>query len=443
MRNLIDKVKEFFAIRDIKPEENKMLVACSGGIDSMTLAHLLKALNCEFSLVHCNFKLRTNDSDLDESFVKGFGKTNGIQTFVQQFETKSYADSKKISIQMAARELRYSYFNSLLEEHQFNYLLTAHHLDDSLETLLINLGRGTGISGLAGIPSSKNFILRPLHQVNRKEIVQYVETHKIAWREDVSNQKDDYQRNFIRHHISPKLKETYKGYESGFVNSLSNISMDVELFQHQLRNILNKITFTKENKVHLNIKKLLQYPSIPSILNFWLNPYGNFDLKAIEKSLNHNSGKTFQTKSYTLLLDRGYLVLSKNIDNSKGINQHFINETDLFIEEPLGLEVYSNDNDIFDIPRDKNIAALDKSKLSFPLYLRKWKEGDRFIPLGMEKSKKISDFFIDNKLSLFEKSEAWLLCSGDDIIWVIGYRINDDYKITSETKSTYFVRLLK
>ena len=442
MQSPLNRVIRFFSDNNIKSDKAHFLLASSGGIDSMVMAHLLLKLNLAFDLVHCNFKLRGKESDDDQEFIEKFTHSKGVSIHTKCFNTATYSTEKGISIQMAARELRYEYFDALMAKHKFHYLLTAHHLDDSLETLLINLGRGTGIMGLGGIPSFKNKMLRPLHLCSRAEINRYAEENRIEWREDSSNKKTDYQRNYIRHQVSPALKAIHDHYENNLRHSLINIAEDLDLFRHQLEQIERAITFEKDNHLYIDIPKLKSYPSTSSILNFILSPYGRFDLKSIIGSLQGQSGALFESENYELIRDRDHLILSEKISHGTFSN-YFINETDKSIETPLKLETGIIERNIFEISGDEQIGSFDLSKLSFPLELRKWKNGDSFIPLGMKRSKKLSDFFIDKKISRLEKSRTWLLCSGKDIIWVVGHRINEKYKITNKTKSVYFVRLLK
>jgi tRNA(Ile)-lysidine synthase len=442
MKDLFQAVKQFLTDRRLYTQDHTFLLACSGGIDSMVLTHIFQKLQLRVAVTHCNFNLRGKDSKKDEAFVETYAQTHNIPFFAKSFDTQTYAQDLGISIQMAARELRYSFFNELMNQNGFDFLVTAHHLDDSLETLLINLGRGTGIFGLGGIPLDDNKVLRPLSSIEKYELQRYAQDYDLKWREDSSNAKDDYQRNYIRHHVSPSLKEANPHFSSGFRKSLNLVNLDLQLYEYFLKETFQKISQNKEGKTYVNVLDLKDLPSPSSLLHFWLSPLDSFDISAIERSLNSESGKVFETEKYRLLKDRSHLILQPQSDLNPD-DEYLIQIESTGIQHPISLEIEIQENAPIEIPKEKAIVALDFDKLKFPLKLRKWKAGDRFTPLGMQQSKKLSDFFIDQKLSRFDKSAIWLLCSGDDIVWIIGHRINDLYKITNHTKSTYFVRLLK
>ena len=440
MSNLKNQIVQFFQLNGVDVQNRAFLLACSGGIDSMVLAQLLIEIQANFGIAHCNFHLRGNESDQDQLFVKEFAKTNGIPFFTQDFNTQEHANESKTSIQMSARQLRYEFFDEIIENESFDYLLTAHHLDDSLETILINIGRGTGINGLKGIPHFSGKILRPLHLATRKEISQYAENNKLQWREDSSNESDKYQRNYIRKHVIPELKKSHESFDEGLKKSLSNIDKDLRLFNHQLQKIQQDITIVKDGNLHIDIPLLLGYPSCSTILNFILSPFGDFDISAIEKSLQTQSGAEFTGQSYSILKDRDQLIIHPN--KSRDEKVYTIEQKARETHKPLAMKISIISEGLEGLERNSENALLDYDKLNFPLQMRRWKEGDSFIPLGMNKPKKLSDFFIDQKFSKLQKSNTWLLCSGNKIVWIIGHRINDEFKITKTTKTAYFVRPL-
>tara|TARA_R110002072_G_scaffold166686_4_gene320027 strand:+ start:1657 stop:2985 length:1329 start_codon:yes stop_codon:yes gene_type:complete len=442
MENLEKSILNFFEKQRIDISKKQFLLACSGGKDSMVLAYALKNLSINFAIAHCNFQLRPFESDKDESFVQDFCKLHKIPFYVRKFQTQKLAELHAKSIQMTARELRYSFFHELIKEHSFSAVLTAHHLDDSMETQIINLGRGTGIKGLRGIAPKNGEILRPIHLSSRNEIDNYQVVKNISWREDQSNASDKYQRNYIRHHINPHLKNSKEGFEKGYQSSLKNIQSDIELFEFMLENIKNEICYDRETGFDIDLQKLNKYPSISSILNYILSPLGFADLPSLENILELETGKGFETKNYQAVVNRDKLLIREKTMLDQEVFS--IEKKASILETPVKLSlerIKVQDLDFKNLAA--NSAALDFDKLQFPLVLRKWKKGDRFQALGMKKSKKLSDFFIDQKLNLFEKSALWLLCSGEDIVWIIGYRINDLYKITELTKTAYFVRPLK
>lgn len=442
MEKLEKSIVTFFKNQNIDFQRKYFLLACSGGKDSMVLAYALQKLQISFGIVHCNFKLRAEDSDLDENFVHDFAASQKIPFFTKDFQTKSLAQKNGQSIQMMARELRYTFFEETRLGNSFDFILTAHHLDDSLETQMINLSRGTGIKGLQGIPPQNEKILRPLHLCSRNKMDEYANFLGLKWREDISNASDNYQRNFIRHHISPVLKKSSPSFEKGYLQSLKNIQSDVELYQFLLGKIKKEISIEEKGELEIDLKKLETYPSKTSILKFILQPFGFRDLSSIEKSNSSLTGKEFESEDYQAIINRGFLLIRKKVKSS--LKNHFISENDRKIEKPLALQFKKTPPEeikLFDLANDS--AAFDLDKIKFPLEIRKWKNGDRFHPLGMKQSKKLSDFFIDQKVSKFDKSDYWLLCSGEAIIWIIGMRINELYKITELTKTAYFVRPLK
>ena len=442
MKKLEKSIIDFFENQKIDLNGNQFLLACSGGKDSMVLAHALKKLKINFGLAHCNFQLRSKDSNLDENFVQDFALKNEIPFFTRSFQTKNLAQENGKSIQMMARELRYAFFEEIVKANSYDFILTAHHLDDSLETQMINLSRGTGIKGLQGIPPKNEKILRPLHLCTRYEMDEYQNSLKINWREDISNASDNYQRNYIRHHISPLLKKSSSSFEKGYLQSLKNIQSDVDLYQFLLKKIKKEISIESKGGLDIDLKKLEDYPSKTSLLKNVLEPFGFQDLSAIERSNSSISGKEFESENYHALVNRGFLLIRKKAKTST--KNYFIQGKDKRITNPLALQfdqIEPSEIDLFNLAEQS--AAFDFDKLQFPLEIRKWKKGDRFQPLGMNQSKKLSDFFIDQKVSTFDKSACWLLCSGDVIIWIIGMRINELYKITELTKTAYFVRPLK
>lgn len=441
MAGLENTIQEFLKKHQLSRDSSNALLACSGGIDSIVLGQVMVKLGFSFAIAHCNFQLRGEDADGDEQFVRHFAKQHNLPFHSIKFDTSLYANSHKISTQMAARELRYTYFEQLQNEEEFDAILIGHHLDDSLETILINLSRSTGILGLGGIPKQRDFLLRPMHEITREEISMYAKENQIIWREDCSNEKENYQRNFIRHQVSTSLKRSHPYFESGFKKSLEFINKDLELFNFQLQEIAAKIVVTENESLKISIPKLLHYPSTSSILNFILKDFGKFDLVGIENSLTTQSGKTFYSLSHTLLRDRENLLLFPTESTSE-LTSYKIERDTTELTHPLELEIQHDSVHPNQFAKANTLGAFDFELLQFPLEIRRWKSGDSFVPLGMSGTKKLSDYFIDSKLSALEKSRVWLLCSGSAIIWIIGHQINDHYKVTNTTKTAYFVRLI-
>lgn len=437
MHNFSEIIPEFFKRHHID-SSSQFLIACSGGVDSMVLAELFFQAGLKPTIAHCNFRLRGKDADKDQDFVKHYAAERDLPFFTTNFDTKAFAEKNGISIQMAARDLRYGYFEEILRTHHLDYLCTAHHLDDSLETILLNLGRGTGLTGLTGMKPTRDNILRPLLDFTKNEIFELAKDLNLTWREDASNFKTDYQRNYLRHKVIPVFKENFPGFDKGFRNTAQQLQNDGDLFQDLLDDKIKSLVQKEGDSQKVSIAELLQVRAFPSILHHWLKAYGNFDLRGIIQSLGE-SGRMFASEQYELLVDRDFLILRKA--QTQNQETYVINESDLVIDQPISLLLEEITADKFEISKSKHEAAFDKAKLKFPLTIRRWKEGDFFYPLGMKGKKKLSDFFIDQKLNLYEKDDAWLLLSGNDIVWVINHRIDDRYKVSYATKSVYFARL--
>ncbi len=438
MQNLKTTVKQF--LDHHHTDGNRLLLTCSGGVDSMVLLHILVALGHKPQVAHCNFQLRGADANADQDFVEEYCKALGLTIHVKRFNTKEYAAEQGISIQMAARDLRYAFFNDLVKTHKLQCIATAHHTDDSLETILINLGRGTGFAGMAGIREKTKTALRPLLAFTKREILQYANENGLNWREDASNQKEDYQRNFIRLQVVPKLQEAFPNFELSSKKSLHYLQEDRDLFESLLQSKLKELIKKQGRTEKMPIEKLNAGGNAKALLRHWLMPKGNFDVEAIYQSLNGESGAYFQTESYRLLKDREYLIL-KPAKAEGGKEEYFIEEQQSEISEPISMKMEKINAEGFVLDTSTGNAAIDFDKLQFPLKLRRWQKGDKFSPLGTKGVKKLSDYFVDRKLSRFEKEQAWLLCSGNDIVWIVNERINDRYKLSDTTKTVYFARL--
>jgi len=418
----------------------KLLVAVSGGLDSIVLLHFLYKMEMDCVVAHCNFRLRGEDSDGDEIFVGKLAEKYGFPFCATAFNTTVYAKEMAISIEMAARDLRYEWFESIRQANQCQNILTAHHADDVIETVLINLARGTGIHGLTGIKAKKDRLIRPLLPFSRDELKAYAEENALKYREDYTNAQTDFVRNKIRHQIIPVLQEINPSIQNTMNENVARFS-DVELiYNNEISN--KKLTFIdhKDDKLLISVSELKKLPANKSHLFELLKPYGfhSRDVSNVIESLDAISGKLFYSENYQLLRDREYLILTEREEKVAG--EYELNKSGLSIEEELKLEcrIFERPSD-FKFSRDSQVACFDADKLSFPLRLRKWQEGDVFHPIGMKGRKKISDYFIDNKFSLTDKENAWLLVSGDDIIWLIGHRMDDRYKITKATHSIYQV----
>ena len=436
---MINYIKENIYKNNLFTKKSKILLAVSGGADSICLFFALKDLGYDIQIAHCNFNLRDIESDQDEQFVKDIANKYSIRYFVKSFNTLKFAEQNKLSIQMAARQLRYDWFEELLVENNFSCIATGHHKDDSIETFLINFIRGSGISGLCGIQMKNNNIVRPLLSLTRNQIEEFLTKKNIKYRNDSSNSDIKYLRNNIRHQLIPLLKEINPKIQETISNEIEMLNGINNIFKEKVDDIRKSIIIKREDLFIIKITDLLNIRNLEFILYDLLRPFGSFQVKNIINSLRSQSGKQFFSNTHCILIDRENVIISlKKTTNNKEIK---IFRTDHEISIPLCMKL-SETSDL-SIINNPLFAKFDLNKLTFPLVLRKWKNGDKFIPLGMNNFKKVSDFFVDEKYTLNEKKEQWILCSEEDIIWIIGKRIDDRYKIASNTKKTYIAQLLK
>jgi tRNA(Ile)-lysidine synthase len=410
-------------------KEKKLLLATSGGIDSMVLVHLLDQLKYNFAVAHCNFQLRGEESDGDEAFVISFCNERQIEVFVQKFDTTKFAEDYKFSIQLAARNLRYGWFYELIDNEHFDYLLTAHHLDDSLETFLINLSRGTGLDGLTGIPNQNDLIIRPLLSFSRLDIELYAKTNEVNWREDSSNASDKYLRNKLRHDVVPVLKELHPNLLASFENTFEHLKQAQSLVDDASKLIYKIVVKEEKNLLKFQLKELLKLPNYKAYLFQWLKNYGFTAWDDIYNLVDAQSGKQIYSEDYCLLKDRDCLILSLK-EEATATDVYLIDKHVSQVNIPLKFE-FCNVGNITE--SNSNSIFVDEEKLLFPLVLRRWQEGDFFYPAGMLGKKKVSKYFKDEKLSLIEKSNQWLLCSDNQIIWIFGMRQDERFKANSNT----------
>ena len=412
-------------------KEKKLLLAVSGGIDSMVLVHLCHQLKLDFSVAHCNFQLRGNESNGDEKFVRLKTEKLKVPIFIQKFDTKNIAQTQKLSIQLAARKLRYDWFYKLMNENGFDYILTAHHLDDSLETFLINFTRGSGLDGLIGIPEQNDKIVRPLLIFSRNEIETFAQENQITWREDSSNSSDKYLRNKLRHNIVPILKELNPSFLNSFQQTLENLQQAQSMVDDASRIVYRKVVEDIENQKRIHLGELKILPNYQAYLYQWLNPFGFTAWNDIYDLVEAQSGKQVFSETHVLLKDREKLILSERKSTDK--SEVFIIESiESKVNIPLKLRFCKAVN-IFET--DSNCIFVDENKLKFPLTIRKWQEGDYFYPSGMNGKKKLSKYFKDEKYSLLDKENQWLLCSEDQIVWVIGKRADNRFTSKETTQN--------
>lgn len=440
---MLEKFKQHLFKSHPYLKDKKILIAVSGGLDSMILTHLMHQLNLDIALAHCNFKLRGAESDADEQFVKKYANINNIPFFITHFNTTKIAEKNRTSIQMAARDLRYEWFNKILNKHQYDFLLTAHHLDDMFETFLINLCRGTGLDGLVGIPQINDKILRPLLIFSREEIFSFAQKEKIEWREDESNLTLKYHRNKIRHQVVPVLKELNPSLLNSFQNTLNHLKNSQEILLNHISDIKDQIiikeaiTNDKDIILKIVIEKLNRLSHPKNYLFELLKNYGFTEWDDVANLGNAQSGKTVLSKTHRLIKDRDYLLLTLNPKNKTEDlhkSEYEILPNTKSISTPINLKFQSlNPANVNLKSESENYIIVDKDLLKFPLILRKWEKGDYFYPFGMVGSKKLSKFFKDEKYSLPQKENTWLLCSENQIIWVVGKRPDNRFRVTSQT----------
>lgn len=410
-------------------KEKKLLLATSGGIDSMVLVHLCHQLKLDFAVAHCNFQLRGEESNEDENFVKLQIEKLQVPLFIQKFDTQAFAEQNKLSIQVVARNLRYEWFYTLLAKHNFDYLLTAHHLDDSLETFLINFTRGSGIEGLIGIPEQNDKIVRPLLAFSRSDIEVFAQENHITWREDSSNASDKYLRNKLRHDVIPKLKKLNPSLLSSFENTINHLKQTQSLAKDAAQEMYQKVVSEEENHTVISLTKLLKYRNYKAYLFHWLQPFGFADWNSVYDLIQAQSGKQVLSETHILLKNRESLLLfpKQKIPNDEVF---WIQKNQSEVKVPLKLAICN----VSDISHQaSNVIFVDEDLLQFPLTLRRWQEGDVFQPFGMTGKKKLSKFFKDEKFSLLDKANVWLLCSDDKIVWIVGKRQDERFKVTANT----------
>jgi len=418
-------------------------LAVSGGMDSMVMLHLFHQAGFSIAVAHCNFQLRGEDSDEDENFVAAKCKKWSIPFHSIRFDTNNYAIQHGLSVQMAARELRYNWFHQVKEKENADWIATAHHLSDSVETVLLNLSRGTSLDGLLGIAEKNGFVIRPLLFATHNEITNYAAETGVVWREDRSNETDDYQRNFVRHQIVPKLKQINPAFEQSIAKMVERLSGDGAILTHAIE-VWKKQFQKNENDKVILAKKGFE-PSLDDSYNsalLWrlLRGFGfHFDQsKKIVQALNGQSGKQFLSTSHQLVVDREYLILVPlsselaDVTIEEGqVNAYMGNRQLTFLSTTIGGS----------INKEEAAIVLDIDSLRFPLTWRKWKAGDFFFPLGMTGRKKISDFLVDQKVSLVDKGAVSVLESAGEIAWVVGYRIDDRFKVKPTTEHVLLITL--
>lgn len=425
MNNIETIVLNFLNKLENNAKSKKYLLAVSGGVDSMCLLNVFKNLSLNFEIAHCNFKLRDLESDKDELFIQKISNNYNIKLHTISFETQKIARETKMSIQETARNLRYDWFFKLLKNNNIDYLVTAHHKDDSIETFFINAIRGSGIKGLKSIPKINNNIIRPFTNIFRHEIEEYTKLNNIKYREDSSNKNTKYSRNFLRNKIIPKLDNVHTNARKGIANTIENLTHINDYIENKIKEDKKKHITLKDNKVIIK-----DTDKIPFYLTYrLLNEYGFNNIQTSNILNTKQKGKVFYSNKYSAIKSYNKIIIEKTVLKAqKKYTFHDFGHYKTPINIKFTSEKYKN------IIFNKNTAYLDADKINFPFTLRKWENGDFFYPLGLKGKKKLSDFFTDIKLNILEKKEIWILESNNDICWILGNRIDDRFKITPNTK---------
>jgi len=457
--NLLKEFEQYNKQQHLFQPKDKLLLAVSGGVDSVVLCELCKQAGYDFTIAHCNFQLRSEESERDEQFVRSLGEKYGVEVLVKRFDTKKYIEEAKVGIQEAARHLRYTWFLEICAAktfgHSFSkptgkpgwhvtidqskprvYVVTAHHANDSVETLLMNFFKGTGIKGLQGIlPKHELFtwLIRPLLFAKKADLLDFASQNNLAFVEDSSNESNKYTRNYFRNELIPALKKVFPQAEDNLVDNLKRFSEIEMLYQQSVEQHKKKLLEVKGQEIHIPVLKLLQTTPLSTVLYEIIKEF-NFtpgQTAEVIHLLKSETGKYIESHSHRIFKNRKWLIISPGLTTDAA--NILIEETDATITFESG-ELRIEKLSTFNLQPSTSIAQLDSGEIKFPLLLRKWKTGDYFYPLGMQKKKKLNRFFIDQKLSLTQKETVWVIESNKKILWVIGMRIDDRFKITGKTK---------
>jgi tRNA(Ile)-lysidine synthase len=444
--NLLQRFRDVIQQHDLFHPKDKLLLAVSGGVDSVVLCELCKQAGYDFSMAHCNFRLREKESERDKEFVMALAKNYEVEFFLKEFDTEKYAEENKLSIQEAARKLRYDWFNDLLstKDHGLSTLLTAHHADDNIETLLMNFCRGTGLNGLTGIPmKTSSKVCRPLLSFWKEELIEFAKQHKLEFVEDSSNLSSKYARNLFRNELIPLITKVYPQAKQNLFDNINRFKGIKDLYHFSVGALKKKLLKAKGNEIHIPIKQLMAYGNRAVIFEI-ISDFGFFEqhIDEVIRLAESENGKYIQSPvtAARIIKFRNWLIISNDQPSASDtivIEENAKNVQCSMFHVQFAIFETSNAR----LPTSGLIASLDSDLVRFPLILRKWKQGDYFYPLGMKKKKKVARFFIDQKLSKTEKEKAWVLEMNKKIIWVVGMRIDDRFKITGKTKRILQVSL--
>ena len=436
---MVGKIRTYIEKNNLLHAGDVIIVGLSGGADSVALLHVLVQLNFSCIAAHCNFHLRGDESNQDETFARQIADSLHIPYYIKDFDTIGYAKQQHISVEMAARELRYEWFEELRVDLSAQEIAVAHHQDDNVETVLLNLIRGTGLRGLSGIRPKRDTIIRPFLDTSRQEILDWLHQQNITYRTDSSNLSDEYTRNYIRLNLLPMMETLNPSVKQSIAQTAGHLSAVEAIYADFIEKGRRRLM---DKQQRINISVLMQSVAPQTVLYELLKPFGFTRIlsESIFESLSGMSGKVFYAPAsgYKIVKDRDFLLLTaKQIENKMVYTIH----TNDSIDTPIRLETQESEKiKDYQIDKRKTIALFDFDRLTFPLTLRTWRRGDWFVPFGMKGRKKISDYFNDRKIDRIRKEQIWMLCSGSDIIWIVGERVDDRYKINKSTKKILTVR---
>lgn len=437
-----NQFKAYLRQNNLAADGDRILLAVSGGIDSVVMADLFSATGFKCAIAHCNFQLRGEDSEADEAFVRSIAASLEMPVYVDRFDVDAMVKEEGISVQMAARKLRYNWFGELLEMHSYDALATAHNKNDSVETFFLNLTRGTGIRGLTGIQNRNQRIIRPLLFATRDMISSYASEHHLTFREDSSNLETKYRRNKIRHDILPVFSQINPGFIETMGQNMKRLEESLSLYSEHVRITRNRLFKKEKERTSIDIKELRALHPLHTWLFELFSPFGftRSQCEGIEKIMESDPGKRSISTSHQLFKDRHRLILVESA--GKTFDRYYLDSPDNLssLPFPMDVEVLVRSS-LGSIPGDEHIACLDFDMIDFPLTIRHWLHGDYFYPLGMDQIKKLSDFFVDQKIPVPEKQRTWILASGRKIVWIMGHRIDNRFRITDTTSTVLMLRL--
>jgi len=439
---MLQRFKHYLIEQELSREDARILLAVSGGIDSVVMAHLFSAAGYDCAIAHCNFQLRANDSEKDEAFVQELAAQLSMPCHIRRFDLESEIQNRGISVQMAARELRYKWFEELLHENSMDLLATAHNRNDSVETFFLNLSRGAGIRGLKGISSRRDHIIRPLLFATREDIVRFQRKEAIKYREDASNFETKYQRNKIRHDVLPVMQEINPGFIESVHRSMNQLGEMYDIYRDAIEKKRSVLFSENAGSITIELKELAQLQPLKTWLYELFSPYGfsPSQCEGIGLILEADSGRRSISPTHQLYKDREQLILIPTLPAS--FDRYYLDGPDKPSSLPFAMDMeVLKKEELTGIPADPHTACLDLDEIDFPLTIRHWKPGDYFYPLGMNQMKKLSDYFVDNKVPVPEKNSTWVLASGKKIVWIMGHRIDHRFRITDHTRTVLLLRL--